>query len=135
MLWILALPSWAKAAIIGGVLFAGFQVQHWWTVRGLREDIAELTQNLNLERAAMAELRVALIDVQSNRDKLEAVIRQQNDAIELLQARARQVEASANLRVARAVRAGEEAARQLRATTTRVPPGHEAMNLWLRERL
>jgi hypothetical protein len=97
------------ASIAGVVLlgFGGLLAQDFFEDRGFRNEIT----------------------------RLKATIAEMNARLDTMNARARQIESAANLRVARALRAGEEAAAALRAETTRVPPGNEAMNSWLRERL
>lgn len=134
MTWLLMLPNWIKVAIVGAVVVGVLQVRCWWEVRGLNDRIERLEVALALEKGATADLRVALSDVQGNRDKLVATIEDQNASIELMKVEARRAEVAADLRVARATALAKEAARDLRAPTTRVAPGHAAMNQWLQER-
>lgn len=132
--WLLAKPLVLLG--LGAVLVLGVrETQHFFTIRSLRGDITRLEMVLDQERTAAAAFKVALATVESNRATLESIIREMNARLDTLQARARQVEAAANLRVARALRAGEAQAAALRAETTRVPPGHAAMNQWLTERI
>jgi len=135
MVWLLALPNWIKVAVAGVAVIGVLQVTHWIKVRGLDSQIERLEVELALEKGAVADLRIAVSDVSANRDKLTATIREQNAAVEQMRVEARQAETAANLRVARAIRAGEEEARKLRLPTSTVPPGHAAMNDWLRSRV
>lgn len=130
---VLGLPSWLKVAIVSIALIGVINVRHWFIERGLRKEIATVTQALKTEKAATAELRVAVADVSANRDQLQARIREQNRAIELLQAQARQADARAALAATRALQAGHVVSEALRAPDTHVPPGHAAMNLWFQE--
>lgn len=135
MMWMLALPNWIKAAAVGVALIGVLQVRHWWTVRGLHKEIAELTQDLEHEKAASAELRVALADLTTNQEKLKADIAKQNTAIASLTAQARVMESRATAASLRALRASEAAAAALREPdVVRLPPGQAAMNSWLSER-
>ena len=107
--WLLARPIVLVG--IGAVALLGVrELQHFFEVRGLRKDISELNVALDKEKIATAEFRVALANVEANRDKLESTIREMNERLDAMNARARQIESAANLRVARAIRAGEEAA-------------------------
>lgn len=131
---LLGMPTWVKAAIAGAALLGLLQVRHWWEVRGLEKQIATLTDERDAERTANAALRVSLSEVQANRDTLESRLREQGRAIELLQVTAKAAESKAALASARAIAAGRKASEALRAPTTSVPPGHGAMNEWLRIR-
>jgi septal ring factor EnvC (AmiA/AmiB activator) len=125
------------ASIAGVVLlgFGGLLAQDFFEDRGFRNEITRLQQELRNEVQANAGLRLAVSAHETSLEKLKATIAEMNARLDTMNARARQIESAANLRVARALRAGEEAAAALRAETTRVPPGNEAMNSWLRERL
>lgn len=131
--WLIARPS----VLIGvGVLalFGVRETQHYFDVRGLRKDIAALQMQFDQERLANASLRQGLTESQANNQQLVSTIKQMNSNLELAAAKTRQIEAAANLRVARAVKAGQDAARELRAPDTHVPPGHMAMNQYLQAR-
>lgn len=132
--FLLGLPATFKVALVSLALVGALQVRHWIQVRGLEREIATVTQALDREKAATADLRVAVSDVQANRDRLSAAIREQNDSIALMQAAAKAAASAADARVARALRQGVEEAAGLRRPETRVPPGHAAMNEWLVER-
>ena len=132
--FMLGLPATVKIALVGLALVCALQARHWWQMRGLEREIATLTQALYQERTANADLRVGLSDVQANRDTLASRLREQGRAIDLLQARAKQAESAAALAAARALEAGRRASEALRAPTTTVSPGHDAMNTWLQER-
>ena len=93
--FLLGLPATFKVALVGLVLVGALQARHWWQVRGLEREIATLTQALDQERTANADLRVGLSDVQANRDTLASRLREQGRAIDLLQARAKQAESAA----------------------------------------
>jgi septal ring factor EnvC (AmiA/AmiB activator) len=134
MVWLMALPGWIKALAGAAVVIGMLQLQHWWTVRDLRKDIAKLEQALKDAQTEAAQFRVALADVQANRDRLESTIKTQNATIDAMSLRARQIEAAANLRVARALAVGKEEAAKLRLPTTTVKPGHQQMNAWIAER-
>ena len=135
MVWLLALPSWIKAAAVGVVIIGALQVAHWIKVRGLEKQMERLEVNLPLEKAATADLRIAVSDVSANRDKLESRLREQNSAIDNLQVRAKASESRAALLATRLLQVGTKQAEELRLPTTTVPPGHEAMNNWLQNRL
>jgi len=135
MLWVLALPNWLKVAAASAVVIGVLQLQHWWTVRSLRGEITDLTQALALEKAATADLKVGLSDVQANRDTLTSRLREQGRAVEQWQVRAKLAESAAALAATRATQAGRAQSEALRAPTTTVAPGHEALNEWLRMRL
>ncbi len=132
--WLIARP--AIAVGIGAVALLGVL----WTMdafedRGFRNDIAKLEQSLKDEQQANAALRLAVSTHETSIEKLTSTIAEMNSRLDVMNARARQIEAAANLRVARALQAGAEAAKDLRAETTHVPPGNTAMNLWMTERL
>lgn len=128
---ILGLPTWLKAALVGAALLGAVQVQHWWEVRGLNNQIKNLTMELGQEKVANAELRIAVSDVSANRDKLVSTIKEQNGAIELLRADGQRLSAEASLRVTRAFERGRAVSEGLRSPTSTVPPGHAGMNEWL----
>lgn len=132
--WLLARPAFLVgigATALLGVMWAADAFED----RGFRNEIAKLSQALKDEQQANAGLRLAVSTHETSLEKLKATIAEMNSRLDVMNARARQIEAAANLRVARAIRAGEEAAKELRAETTRVPPGHVDMNLWMKERL
>ncbi len=132
--WLLARPM-----VIGGIAILGFigvrETQHFFDMRGIRKDLATLQAEFDQERLANASLRQGLTESQANNAQLVSTIKQMNSNLELAAAKTRQIEAAANLRVARAVKAGQDAARELRAPDTHIPPGHLAMNSWLQERM
>lgn len=136
--WLLALPTWAKAAIIGVALVGALQVRHWWQVRSLNRQIQTLTRELKDERTVNATLRIALADLSANQEKLVTQIRDQNASIVALQTRTRTIEANASAAALRAIRAGEAAAAALRARDERatrvIPPGFQELNTWLVDR-
>ena len=131
--FMLGLPAAFKVALVGLVVVGALQARHWWQVRGLEREIATLTQALNQERTANAQLRVGLADVQANRDTLASRLREQSQAIEILSARARGAEAAAALSATRVLEAGRKLSEALRASSgpARVAPGHAAMNDWI----
>ena len=134
MSWLLLLPAWIKVAIGSLAVIGVLQVRHWMEVRSLKGQITELTQGLDREKAVTVELRVAVSEVQRNRDQLTAEIRRQNDAITRLTLTATAAESKAALAAARALESGRKLSEALRAPTSTVPPGHDAMNTYLRER-
>jgi|SRR3990167_5217050 len=132
--FLLGLPATFKVALVGLVLVGALQARHWWQVRGLEREIATLTQALDQERTANADLRVGLSDVQANRDTLASRLREQGRAIDLWQVRAQASDARASVLATRLLREGAARAADLRAPETRVQPGHAAMNEWLQNR-
>lgn len=132
--WLLARP--AILVGIGAVALLGvFWTQDFFEDRGFRKQIETLTKQVETMQLTYAQLQVSEQAEKTNVANLTAKIDEMNARLDAMNARARQIEASANLRVARALRAGEEAAKELRAETTHVPPGHADMNSWLSERL
>lgn len=130
--WLLALPAALKVAIGGLVLLVALQVGHWWQVRGLRNQIEDLTVSLDKERAASAQLRVSLSDLERNRDELADEIAKQSAAIAEIQVRATQQAQRARADALAQIRAAERRAEELRnVATSTVPPGHDNMNAWL----
>jgi septal ring factor EnvC (AmiA/AmiB activator) len=132
--WIIARP--AILVGMGAVALLGVL----WTMdaledRGFRNDIAKLEQSLKDEQQANAALRLAVSTHETSIEKLTSTIAEMNARLDVMNARARQIEAAANLRVARALQAGAEAAKELRAETTRVAPGNASMNEWLTMRM
>lgn len=132
--WLLARPA-ILVGVGAGALLAAFWIQDVFEDRGFRKQIETLTKQVETMQLTYAQLQVSEQAEKTNVANLSAQIEQMNARLDAMNARARQIEASANLRVARALRAGEEAAKELRAETTRVPPGDAAMNSWLTERL
>lgn len=132
--WLLARP--AILVGLGAVALAGAMwTQDFFEDRDFRNEIARLAQALKDEQQANAGLRLAVSTHETSLEKLKATIAEMNSRLDVMNARARQIEAAANLRVARAIQAGKEAAKELRAETSRVPPGNVAMNEWLTGRL
>lgn len=132
--WLLARPVFLVG--IGAVALAGVMwTQDFFEDRNFRNDIANLGQALKDEQHANAGLRLAVSANETSIAKLMATIAEMNARLDVMNARARQSESAANLRVSLALRAGEEKARELRAETTRVAPGNLAMNEWMTGRL
>lgn len=128
---ILGLPNWLKMSI-GAILLLGvIQVRHELKVRGLKKQITELTQSLDKEKAATAELKIAVADITANRDKLVETVKSQNSRIEGIQVEAKRSEAAAVARALRTITAGEAISRELRSPETVVVPGNDGMNKWL----
>ena len=129
---ILGLPNWLKMSI-GAILLLGvIQVRHGLEVRGLKKQIASLTQSLDKEKAATAELKIAVADITANRDKLVETVKTQNSRIEGIQVEAKRSEAAAVARALRTITAGEAVSRELRSPETVVVPGNDGMNKWLK---
>jgi hypothetical protein len=130
---LLARPA-VLAAVIGALVFGIREFQHWREVGGLEKQIAELTSQRNDQERQKLEFKAALSDVTANRDALAADLRRQNDAVGLLQLKAKEQETVASLAAVRAFNQGRAAAEALRQPTTVIAPGHEPMNTWLAER-
>lgn len=131
---LLLLPSWIKVAI-GAVLVVGvLQVAHWWQVRGLRDTIEDLTQALDKERVATAELKVGISDLMKNRDELADTIAKQSASIAAIERRSQQAQQRARADALSAIRAAERRAEELRLPASLIAPGHAEMNAWLSER-
>lgn len=138
MTWLLALPAWIKVAVGSLAIIGLLQVQHYFQVRGLRNDIKTLTQSLKDEQTANATLRVQVANVVANRNELAGQIAGQNAKIAALQLSADRAKAAADAATIRALRAGEAASRALlagNATPTAPPtsPGPEEFNRWMSE--
>lgn len=134
MMAFLAMPA-VIVGLVGALGLGAFWVQDFFEDRGFRNRIDELTTQVEKMQATYAHLQVSEQAEKTNVANLQKEIAQMNARLDAINARARQVEATANARVARALREGQEAAAGLRAETTRVPPGHVEMNSWLTERL
>lgn len=132
--WLVARPAFL-VGIGAAALLGVFLVQDFFEDRGFRNRIDALTREVDQMRTTYAQLQVSEQAEKANVAKLETEIANMNARLDALQARARQQEAAANARVARALREGQEAAAALRADTTRVAPGHAEMNNWLTGRL
>src|SRR3990167_1097882 len=104
--FMLGLPATVKIALVGLALVCALQARHWWQMRGLEREIATLTQALDQERTANADLRVGLSDVQANRDKLASRLREQGRAIDLWQGRGQGSDARASVLATRLLREG-----------------------------
>jgi len=130
---ILMLPSWAKTAIVAAVILGAVHARHWWVERGLRAEIATVTVDRDQQRAAVAEMKIAIADVSANRDRLASTVRSQNEAIAVLEQRAKAAETAAALRAVRVVSRGREEADALRAPKSTVRPGNDAMNAWFQQ--
>lgn len=132
--WLLARPM-----VIGGIaILAVFGVregQHFFTERGLRNGMMKLEAKLDAEMVNNAQQTIAFTESQKTVANLTAQIKKMSADIDLMNAKARAIESAANLRVARAIRDGQEAARQLRSPETHIQPGNEAMNVWLQQTL
>lgn len=123
------------AGVIGVAVFGVREFQHWREVRGLEQQIVELTQQRDAETRAKLEITAALSDITANRDALQNRIREQNDAITALQQARTAEQRVAALAAVRALQKGREEAAALRAPESTVPPGHAALNAWLCTRL
>lgn len=121
--------------LVGALGLGTFWLMDVFEDRRFRNDITALTQDLRTEREANATLRLQVSTHETNLERLTATIAEMNARLDAMNARARQIESAANLRVARAIRAGEEATKALLSKDTHVPPGHLAMNDWLTMRL
>jgi chromosome segregation ATPase len=134
ILWLMARP-----ALLVGVLALGLigvrETMDFFEDRGFRARIEELTRDLAGSQSELLKVGLALETEKHNVDTLKSDVAAAKAKADAAQARARQQESSANLRVARALRTGAEQTAALLAETTRVPPGHEAMNTWLQERI
>ena len=129
-----ALPSWLKVAIVSVAVVGAVNMRHWWIERGLRKEIATLTQVIGNQKTENDIIRQQVFEIGVNRDMLRARIVEQNRAIEVLQQTARTLEAKAAVRAVRVLSDGASTAAELRAPDTHVAPGHLAMNTWLQER-
>jgi hypothetical protein len=132
---VIAWPAWVHLSIAAVLLFGGMQWKHAREVGRLKKDIATLTETLNQERLVHADTLVALQSERSNVTTLHARVREQNSAILLIQAKAKQSESAAAARAIEALRAGEAAAAAIRSGHTHLEPGHDAVNEWLKARV
>lgn len=128
------LPASFKVAGVAVLLMGALEVKHWWTVRGLRKQVAAQMQTIKDERAANAELRSAVSDQNVTITTLTARLKEQSSAILIWQAKAKASDANAAKKAVDAVRAGENAAEAIRSGHTHLEPGHAAVNQALCER-
>lgn len=119
--------------LVGGLAFGGFWLQDHFEDRGFKNEIARLSQQLRDEIQANGKLQDGVETANKSIKTLQDEITNMNGRLVAMDARARQIESAANLRVIRARREGEAAAQALRSPETRVMPGHDAMNTWLKE--
>lgn len=130
----LARPS-LLIGCLGLLVFGGREIHHWREHRADRSALASLERQRDEQARQKLEFRAALSDVTANRDMLVRRLTEQNNAIQALQS-ARQAEAKeAELAAVRALQRGRIEAMSLRAPTTQIAPGHQAMNEWLAERV
>lgn len=123
------------AGVIGALVFGVREFQHWRETNRLEGHLTAVGLQRDAEERAKLEFKAALSDVTANRDQLAAEVRRQNEAIGLLQLKAKEHETAASLAAVRAFNQGRAAADALKEPTTTVEPGHAAMNGWFDERL
>lgn len=128
----------ARPALLVGlaslIAMGWLQFSHSREVKKLKAEISTTHKALSETRVALAEHQAALSDVSANRDMWLARVREQNNAIELLHIKAKANQAAAVSAAVRKLQAVRESADELRAPTSKVPPGDVAMNEWLKER-
>jgi uncharacterized coiled-coil protein SlyX len=120
--------------LAAGLAFGGLQVKHVLQVRGLNKQIAALEQTIATRDSTIAVQHIAISQERLNVTTLTARLKEQNRAIELLQASAKASEAVASAKALEALRAGEKAAEAIRSGHAHIEPGHAAVNQWLAER-
>ena len=133
-----ALPTWVKVGAGMGLLLGVMQTANWWNNRDLKRDLAKQEQLLKetQESAAKAAAESAqqLEREAANRAEQQAAIDRQNQRINSLAARAREVEATAAMAAFRATEEGRLIAEALRDKSSTVPAGYDGMNQYLQQR-
>lgn len=120
----LAIGVGLVAAIASGVLYW----RHTRQVNALRDEIVTLTQQRDAEHVRAVEFEGALRSMTANRDLMASRVADQNRQIEQLQVTRKLVEQTASLAAVRVIESGKATITELRAPTTAIKPGHEAMN-------
>lgn len=125
---------WVKVAIGAVAVIGLLQLQHWWTTRDLRRDLAKQEQLLKTtqEEAAKASAEAArnAEREEANRKDQQAAIDQQNARIRNMAATVRQAEAAATIAAMRVLTESRTAADALLDASSPVPVGYEALNDW-----
>lgn len=128
-------PAWVHVGLLSAVLFVGMQWKHTREVHQLEAQIAGYEQTIQSKDASIANLHISVTQERLNVSTLTAQVREQNHAILLMQAKAKEAETEASIAAVRAFNDGRAAAEKLRQPTTTIAPGHAAMNDWLAERV
>jgi hypothetical protein len=123
--------------LVGAVLsaFGVLQVAHAREVGRLQADKVALTREIETRDATIANQHISISQERLNVGALTARLREQNNAIALMQSKATEAAASANVAALRAFNQGAREAEALRAPSSIVPSGAPGMNAWLSERV
>ncbi len=117
-----------RPTVLIGIVAVALAGAMWW--QGNQHE----KERLKAE-AEMSELRAQVGTLQAGAAEMKGTVDKQNQEIDAIEAKARQIATNATLAAVRQMQQGQAAAEALRAPTTTVKPGADDMNAWLRERL
>lgn len=129
----LTIPVWLLLAV--SVAFGGLQAKHVLQVRRLTNEIAAKASVITTLTATVATKSAAVVIAHGEARNLSRKIEEQNAAIEGLQAMMQAQSQASSLAAVRVLNQGEADAEALRQPTSKVPPGFQALNDWIAERV